>query len=258
MPKLDKHAAQGLAGAGAFFALLLIFLPKVFFTLHFLELAVIVAVLLPHFFRLEEWANKRSIRAGLVLAVGMTVLSVLLTNYDQFFFQQHLIESVLYVAILLLMFFRLEEWAYALGIMTPVFWILLAFMIGRLGDDRGIQLFDALLGRGGAASFLASFMFVGGIGLFAASTNAYRRVIWGTPRALLRLAIVFVLVGGFYSAMAYTTYKSLETEAGAAEEQTLEQPAAVSEEGTEEDTGNGGELGETEDETGDETPDESE
>ena len=251
MPKLDKNASQGLAAIAGFFALLLIFLPKVFFTLHFLELAVTVAILSPLFFKLEKWMNKRNFQLALLLSVGMAGLSLMLTFYDKFFFQEHMAESLIYIAILLLMFFRLEEWAYGLGIMTPIFWILLAFFIGRLGDDRGIQLFDGLLGRVGAEKLLASYMLVGAIALFSASANAYRRVIWGTPKALQRLVISFALVGAFYAIISYTAYQRLNVDAGAAEEQTLEQPAAD----MEEDSGEA--EGETEEAT-DETADESE
>lgn len=71
------------------------------------------------------------------LATVMLVLSFLVSHFERFFFTLNFLESLIYLAILLLLFYGLEEWAYAVGIAAPVFWMALAWAGGLLGGSLG-------------------------------------------------------------------------------------------------------------------------
>jgi riboflavin transporter FmnP len=45
----------------------------------------------------------------------------------------HLYQSIIYVAILLMLFYMEDRWAYMIGILAPAAWLVLAFESGLLG-----------------------------------------------------------------------------------------------------------------------------
>lgn len=147
------------------------------------------------------------------LAAGMGLLSFLISHYDQYFFLLHFVESLIYFVILLLMFYRLEEWAYALGIAVPVFWILSASLGGFFGENLA-QFAVGMLGGNSPVRFVGGLMVFVAIGLFAASAHAFWKGVWGTPNALRILLIVFGAVAAFYASLAYAVLQMARAPVG--------------------------------------------
>jgi hypothetical protein len=58
---------------------------------------------------------------------------LLLTHYEPEFFLLHLYQSILYIAILIMLFYMEDRWAYMIGMLAPVAWLGLAFSTGLLG-----------------------------------------------------------------------------------------------------------------------------
>ena len=58
---------------------------------------------------------------------------VLLTHLEPDFFMFHLYQTVIYIAILLMLFYMEDQWAYMIGILAPVAWLILSFESGLLG-----------------------------------------------------------------------------------------------------------------------------
>lgn len=140
------------------------------------------------------------------LAASMGVLSFLVSHYDQYFFTLHFLEALIYLVILLLMFYRLEEWAYVIGIASPVFWILLAGLGGVFGENLG-EFARAMTGGESPVRFIGGVMFFVSLGLLVASTRAFFRTVWGTPPAKRILLVGFALVAGFYGSLVYALYQ---------------------------------------------------
>jgi hypothetical protein len=58
----------------------------------------------------------------------------LLTRYEPEFFLLHLYQSILYIALLVMLFYMEDRWAYMIGMLAPIVWLGLAFSTGLLGD----------------------------------------------------------------------------------------------------------------------------
>ncbi|HXJ03889.1 MAG TPA: hypothetical protein VNH65_02255 [Candidatus Acidoferrum sp.] len=58
---------------------------------------------------------------------------LLLTHLEPDFFLFHLYQTIIYVAILLMLFYMEDQWAYMIGLLAPLAWLILAFESGMLG-----------------------------------------------------------------------------------------------------------------------------
>ncbi len=67
------------------------------------------------------------------LASAQVLCFVLLSNLEPDFFLLHLYQSIIYIALLLLLFYSEERWAYMIGMLTPAAWLVLAYATGMLG-----------------------------------------------------------------------------------------------------------------------------
>jgi len=77
-----------------------------------------------------------------VLALSVTACFLLLGKMDSRFWMLHIYESLIYGVIAFLLFFSRSRWPYALGILAPSVWILLAIMTNAFGEPmREIQRF---------------------------------------------------------------------------------------------------------------------
>jgi hypothetical protein len=60
------------------------------------------------------------------------VCFLLLTHLEPDFFMFHFYQTIIYVAILLMLFYMEDQWAYMIGILAPLAWLVLAFESGLL------------------------------------------------------------------------------------------------------------------------------
>ena len=75
-----------------------------------------------------------TLHRGIATLAGAQVLCfVLLSNLEPDFFLLHLYQSIIYIALLLLLFYSRERWAYMIGMLTPAVWLVLAYATGMLG-----------------------------------------------------------------------------------------------------------------------------
>ena len=67
-----------------------------------------------------------------ILAAAQIALFCLLANLERDFFLIHLYESILYIAILVMLFYRIDRWAYMIGMLASAVWLGLAYETGIL------------------------------------------------------------------------------------------------------------------------------
>jgi hypothetical protein len=80
------------------------------------------------------------------LAGAQVVCFLALTHFEPNFFLIHLYQSVLYIAILVMLFYMEDRWAYMISMLASVVWLGIAYMTGILGSAAS-QLFTV---RGGS------------------------------------------------------------------------------------------------------------
>ena len=74
------------------------------------------------------------------LAGAQIVCFLLLTHLEPTFFLIHLYQSLLYIAILVMLFYMEDRWAYMIGMVSSVAWLGMAYATGILGSSTQ-QLF---------------------------------------------------------------------------------------------------------------------
>lgn len=141
-------------------------------------------------------------RSVFTLAAILMVLFFLVSNYDRYFFLIHFFGSLIYVVMLLLLFYGLEEWAYAMGFVTPLLWIMLMSLAGTLvASLRGLgQLLSSQAIRN-PLDVLAGLVLVAGLALMAASGRAFWREVWGRPGAVRAAVLATAVVGAYYAVL---------------------------------------------------------
>jgi hypothetical protein len=67
------------------------------------------------------------------LAVLQVLCFLLLSHLEPDFFLLHFCQTIVYLALLILLFYFEDRWAYMIGILAPAGWLVLAFATGLLG-----------------------------------------------------------------------------------------------------------------------------
>lgn len=74
------------------------------------------------------------------LAGAQVLCFLVLTHLEPNFFLLHLYQSILYIAILVMLFYMEDRWAYMIGMLASFVWLGMAYATGMLGSAVG-QLF---------------------------------------------------------------------------------------------------------------------
>jgi hypothetical protein len=108
----------------------------------------------------------------------------LLASYEPEFFLLHFYQALMYLAIILLLFYFEDHWAYAFGIQVPAVWLALTFGTGLLGGalQQGLRF---LRGEGFTNKTGPMALAVAAIGIALLITSALR---WKREIAGLRIA----------------------------------------------------------------------
>lgn len=69
------------------------------------------------------------------LAGAQVVCFLFLTHLEPAFFLVHLYQSILYIAILVMLFYMEDRWAYMIGMLASVVWLGMAYATGILGSS---------------------------------------------------------------------------------------------------------------------------
>lgn len=147
-------------------------------------------------------------RLVFTLSALLTILFFALSNYDRYFFPLHFLEASMYVVVLLLLFYRLEEWAYALAFLTPLLWLALAFLQGILWAGlRGLGELAGLQTPFSTIDVLAGLIALSALALVAASGWAFRREVWGRPGVLWPTVCSAVIVGAYYGLLIFVLFR---------------------------------------------------
>lgn len=67
------------------------------------------------------------------VASAVMICFLILSAMEPEFFLLHFYESLIYLAILLMLFYFEDKWAYMIGMVAPAVWLILAYGVGLLG-----------------------------------------------------------------------------------------------------------------------------
>ena len=136
------------------------------------------------------------------LAAALMLCFLLLSHFDAQFFLVHFYESLIYVAILLMLFYFEDRWAYMLGILAPASWLVLITAIGGLpGFLRQIGLLFHLERPDFAANFLGAVTFLLAVTMIVYCSAAWRRQFAGLGKGWKTFLPCLGVVAVYYAVM---------------------------------------------------------
>src|SRR3974390_2223314 len=66
------------------------------------------------------------------LSAAQVVFFLLLSHLEPSFFLLHFYQTIVYLAILIMLFYMEDRWAYMIGIVAPALWLVMTFATGLL------------------------------------------------------------------------------------------------------------------------------
>jgi hypothetical protein len=136
------------------------------------------------------------------LALALATCFLLLSHFDPQFFLVHFYESLIYLAIVLMLFYFEDRWAYMLGILAPAAWLVLFTLIGGMGDIlHQIVLVLKMEQPDFAAHSLAAVTLVLAILLMAFCAYRWKREFAGEHKGWSTFLVCLGVVVVYYGAM---------------------------------------------------------
>jgi len=133
------------------------------------------------------------------LCVLQVICFLLLSHLEPDFFLLHFYETLVYLAILILLFYMEDRWAYMIGIVAPFLWLFMTFSSGLLGGAvRQILRLGQGRGLNNPVSFLAAVSAVLSLLMIAACSRRWMKEYAGLGRFLSTFAVTFGIVAVYY------------------------------------------------------------
>jgi hypothetical protein len=124
---------------------------------------------------------------------------LLLSHLEPDFFMLHFYQTIVYLAIQIMLFYMEDRWAYMIGIVAPAMWLLMTFASGLLGGAAR-QILQ--LGRGHSltnpVSFLAAVSALLSVLMIVACLRRWMKEYAGLGKSLTTFAVTFGIVAVYY------------------------------------------------------------
>jgi hypothetical protein len=131
---------------------------------------------------------------------GLQVLCFfILSHLDAEFFLLHFYQTIVYLAILIMLFFMEDRWAYMIGMVAPTVWLAMTFASGLLGGAaRQMLRFGEGRGLTNPVSFLAAVSALLSLLMIAACARRWIKEYSGLGKSLSTFAVSFGIVAAYY------------------------------------------------------------
>jgi len=131
---------------------------------------------------------------------GLQVICFLfLSHLEPDFFLLHFYQTIVYLAILIMLFYMEDRWAYMIGMVAPAVWLVMTFASGLLGGAAR-QLLRLGQGHGltNPVSFLAAVSALLGLLMIAACARRWMKEYAGLGKSVSTFALSFGIVVVYY------------------------------------------------------------
>lgn len=133
------------------------------------------------------------------LAGLQVICFLLLSHLEPDFFLLHFYQTIVYLAILIMLFYMEDRWAYMIGMVAPAVWLLMTFASGLLGGAaRQIVRIGQGHGLSNPVSFLAAVTAVFSLLMIAACGRRWMKEYAGLGKSLNTFAVSFGIVAVYY------------------------------------------------------------
>ena len=145
---------------------------------------------------------------------GLQVICfAVLAHYEPQFFLLHLYQTIVYMAILILLFYMEDRWAYMIGMLAPVAWLSMVFATGLLGGATR-QVLRLTRGQGltNDVSFLAAISAVLSILMIIFCARHWKREYAGLGKTASTFAVSVGVVAIYYGILAVWFWNMLPSQ----------------------------------------------
>jgi hypothetical protein len=135
---------------------------------------------------------------------GLQVICfVFLTHLEPQFFLLHLYQTIIYMAVLILLFYMEDRWAYMIGMLAPVAWLGMIFATGLLGGATR-QLLRVTRGQvpTNEVSFIAAVSALLSILMIVFCARHWKREYAGLGKTASTFAVSVGFVALYYGILA--------------------------------------------------------
>ena len=133
------------------------------------------------------------------LAGVQVVCFLLLSHLEPAFFLLHFYQTIIYLAILIMLFYMEDRWAYMIGIVAPAVWLAMTFATGLLGASAR-QIVQVERGEGitNTVSFLAGVTALLSVLMIVVCARRWMKEYAGLGKSLITFAVSFGIVAIYY------------------------------------------------------------
>ena len=141
----------------------------------------------------------RLYRSIATLSVLQVLCFLLLTHLEPEFFLLHFYQSIVYLALLILLFYTEDRWAYMIGMLAPAGWLIIAFATGLLGAaGRQLLRLERGMGLTNLVSFLAGITMVLSVLMIAVCARRWHKEYGGLGKSLTTFIVSLGIVVVYY------------------------------------------------------------
>jgi FtsH-binding integral membrane protein len=144
------------------------------------------------------------------LAGALMVCFLLLSHADPQFFLLHLYQSLIYLAVILMLFYFEDHWAYMIGMLAPAVWLLLTYASGLLGGTAR-TIFRLLSGRSqlNEISLLAAITALLSVLMIVFCAYRWKREFAGLGKGLGTFLVSLVIVVVYYAILVIWFWRQI-------------------------------------------------
>jgi hypothetical protein len=133
------------------------------------------------------------------LSVLQVICFLLLTHWEPDFFMLHFYQTIVYLAILILLFYMEDRWAYMIGMVAPAIWLVMTLASGLLeGAARQVIRLGGGHGLSNPVSFIAAVSAVFSVLMIAACARRWKKEYSGLGKSLSTFAVSFGILAVYY------------------------------------------------------------
>ena len=144
------------------------------------------------------------------LSGAVMICFLLLTEADPNFFHLQLLQSAIYLIVILMLFYFEDHWAYMLGMIAPAMWLLLAFGLGTIPGSfsevgllvSGRTAVDKINALDIVTAAFCTLMIV-------FSARRWKREYAGSGKGQTTFLVTFVGVAAYYALLIYVFWKGI-------------------------------------------------
>lgn len=138
------------------------------------------------------------------IAGAQVVCFLLLSHLEPQFFLLHFYQSIIYIAILIMLFYMEDRWAYMIGMLAPAVWLGMVFATGLLGGAMR-QVWQVARGQGfnnNEISFVAAITALLSVLMIIFSARHWKREYAGLGKTISTFAVGVGVVAVYYGILA--------------------------------------------------------